>query len=87
MDPTPEQWKQIAGLCKERGLLPFFDVAYQGFATGDLDKDAFAPRLFVNEVRSGRRGGCGAGGDGGRRMLVVLVPASAVSTRYCRIWL
>ncbi len=50
MDPTPEQWKQIAALCKERGLLPFFDVAYQGFATGDLDKDAFAPRLFVEQV-------------------------------------
>ncbi|GFR52883.1 hypothetical protein Agub_g15515 [Astrephomene gubernaculifera] len=47
VDPTPEQWAAIADLCKERNLLPFFDVAYQGFATGDLDKDAFAPRLFV----------------------------------------
>jgi hypothetical protein len=25
----------------------FFDVAYQGFATGSLDEDAFAPRYFV----------------------------------------
>ncbi|KXZ44764.1 hypothetical protein GPECTOR_62g879 [Gonium pectorale] len=47
VDPTAEQWGAIADLCKERNLLPFFDVAYQGFATGDLDKDAFAPRLFV----------------------------------------
>ncbi|GIL86322.1 hypothetical protein Vretimale_13705 [Volvox reticuliferus] len=48
VDPTPEQWAAIADLCQERNLLPFFDVAYQGFATGDLDKDAFAPRLFVD---------------------------------------
>ncbi|KAI8473711.1 MAG: aspartate aminotransferase [Monoraphidium minutum] len=48
VDPTPEQWQAIADLCKRKGHLPFFDVAYQGFATGDLDKDAFAPRLFVD---------------------------------------
>ncbi|KAF8072598.1 Aspartate aminotransferase P2 [Scenedesmus sp. PABB004] len=47
VDPTPEQWQAIADLCKAKGHMPFFDVAYQGFATGDLDKDAFAPRLFV----------------------------------------
>lgn len=48
IDPTKEQWEQIAALCKDKGHLPFFDVAYQGFATGDLDKDAFAPRLFAD---------------------------------------
>jgi len=48
IDPTPEQWGQIAELCKRRGLLPFFDVAYQGFASGSLDTDAAAPRLFVD---------------------------------------
>lgn len=48
IDPTKEQWAQIAELCKKRNLVPFFDVAYQGFATGDLDKDAYAPRLFVD---------------------------------------
>eukprot|EP00775_Hariotina_reticulata_P002563 gene2563-2865_t len=47
-DPTKEQWQMIADLCKAKGHFPFFDVAYQGFATGDLDKDAFAPRLFVD---------------------------------------
>lgn len=49
IDPTPEQWEAIAELCIEKGHLPFFDVAYQGFATGDLDRDAFAPRLFVSK--------------------------------------
>lgn len=26
----------------------FFDVAYQGFATGSLEEDAFAPRYFAS---------------------------------------
>lgn len=47
IDPTKEQWTKIAQLCKSKGLFPFFDVAYQGFATGDLDEDAWAPRAFV----------------------------------------
>lgn len=34
IDPTPQQWEAIAELCKRKKLLPFFDVAYQGFATG-----------------------------------------------------
>eukprot|EP00200_Dunaliella_tertiolecta_P004670 CAMPEP_0202353988 /NCGR_PEP_ID=MMETSP1126-20121109/9505_1 /ASSEMBLY_ACC=CAM_ASM_000457 /TAXON_ID=3047 /ORGANISM="Dunaliella tertiolecta, Strain CCMP1320" /LENGTH=428 /DNA_ID=CAMNT_0048946399 /DNA_START=70 /DNA_END=1356 /DNA_ORIENTATION=- len=48
IDPTPEQWTQIAQLCQRKGHLPFFDVAYQGFASGSLDQDAAAPRLFVD---------------------------------------
>jgi len=33
----------------EKGnLLPFFDCAYQGFASGDLDKDARIVRYFVD---------------------------------------
>ena len=48
-DPTPEQWEQIAAVCLERGHIPFFDVAYQGFASGDLIKDAAAPRLFAKK--------------------------------------
>lgn len=49
VDPTKEEWKKICALCHERRLLPFFDVAYQGFATGDLEEDAYAPRLFVED--------------------------------------
>ncbi|CAG9465873.1 unnamed protein product [Pedinophyceae sp. YPF-701] len=48
IDPTPEQWRAIAELCEKKEHIPFFDVAYQGFATGDLDADAFAPRLFAD---------------------------------------
>jgi len=46
VDPTKEQWGKIADAIKDLGLVPFFDCAYQGFATGDLDADAYAVRLF-----------------------------------------
>jgi aspartate aminotransferase, chloroplastic len=48
IDPTEAQWGELAALCASRQLLPFFDVAYQGFASGSLEKDAFAPRLFAS---------------------------------------
>ncbi|CAK8696744.1 aspartate aminotransferase, mitochondrial-like [Clavelina lepadiformis] len=47
VDPKPEQWKEMSSICKKRKLLPFFDMAYQGFASGDIDKDAAAMRMFV----------------------------------------
>jgi aspartate aminotransferase len=49
VDPTPEQWMEVSKVCKERGHLAFFDMAYQGFASGDCDKDAFALRHFIEE--------------------------------------
>ena len=49
VDPTKEQWKEIAEVCQSKGHIPFFDVAYQGFATGSLDQDAWAPRYFVEQ--------------------------------------
>ncbi|CAH1960575.1 unnamed protein product [Acanthoscelides obtectus] len=48
-DPTPEQWDKIGEVMKERRLFPFFDSAYQGFASGDLDKDAAAVRSFADK--------------------------------------
>jgi aspartate aminotransferase len=80
VDPTKEQWKEIAQIVKvgslsflvnfeggcvhvsnldrradaeiysqEKKHFAFFDMAYQGFASGDIDADAFAPRYFVSE--------------------------------------
>lgn len=49
VDPTQEQWKDIAVVMREKGHFPFFDCAYQGFASGDLDKDAWAVRYFVEQ--------------------------------------
>lgn len=49
IDPTKEQWKEISDLCTKKSHIPFFDVAYQGFATGSLEEDAWAPRFFVEQ--------------------------------------
>lgn len=49
LDPTEEQWRQITEVVTERQLVPFIDMAYQGFAT-DLDTDAFAVRHMARRV-------------------------------------
>lgn len=49
VDPTREQWKQMAELFQRRKLFAFFDCAYQGFASGDLDNDGWAVRHFVEK--------------------------------------
>jgi aromatic-amino-acid transaminase len=46
VDLTVEQWQQVVALVKERNLLPFIDMAYQGFDKG-TDADAAAVRLFA----------------------------------------
>ena len=48
IDPTPEQWQQLAELSLSRGWLPLFDFAYQGFGNG-LDEDAAGLRLFAEK--------------------------------------
>ncbi|KAJ8097481.1 pyridoxal phosphate-dependent transferase [Lipomyces tetrasporus] len=49
VDPTPEQWRKISEIVKKRDHFVFFDMAYQGFASGDADKDAYALRYFVEQ--------------------------------------
>ncbi|KAI8468621.1 MAG: pyridoxal phosphate-dependent transferase [Monoraphidium minutum] len=49
VDPTPEEWSAISKLMLEKGHFPFFDMAYQGFASGDCDRDSAAIRTFVND--------------------------------------
>lgn len=46
IDPTAEQWSQLAQLSQEKGWLPLFDFAYQGFARG-LNEDAEGLRIFA----------------------------------------
>lgn len=48
-DPSEEEWHGIRDVIVKRRLIPFFDCAYQGFASGDLERDAFAVRLFTSE--------------------------------------
>lgn len=47
IDPTQEQWHRISDIIKSRNHFVFFDMAYQGFASGDIAKDAYALRYFV----------------------------------------
>merc|ERR1719259_1180024 len=47
VDPTKEQWAKIADAIQKKNHFPFFDCAYQGFASGSLDTDAWAVRYFV----------------------------------------
>lgn len=47
VDPTFEQWQKIAEVMKQRKLVPYFDSAYQGFASGDLIQDAKPIRYFA----------------------------------------
>lgn len=49
VDPTSEQWKEISSAISASNHFSFFDMAYQGFASGDTDKDAFPVRHFVSE--------------------------------------
>ncbi len=46
VDLTREQWRLVVDLCRDRGLTPFLDFAYQGFGEG-LDGDGFAVRAFA----------------------------------------
>jgi aspartate aminotransferase len=49
IDPSEAQWKEISEVVKSKKHYPFFDMAYQGFASGDTDKDAMPIRHFVQE--------------------------------------
>jgi aspartate aminotransferase len=48
-DLSPAQWQAVADLLERRGLVPFLDMAYQGFGAS-LDQDAAAVRMVVERV-------------------------------------
>ncbi|KAL8755681.1 MAG: hypothetical protein Q9199_003470 [Rusavskia elegans] len=49
VDLTHSQWADIAKVIRAKSHFPFFDCAYQGFASGDLENDAWAVRYFVEQ--------------------------------------
>ncbi|GAB2215773.1 hypothetical protein Droror1_Dr00020172 [Drosera rotundifolia] len=51
VDPTVNkmQWEKMRQLIRSKRLLPFFDCAYQGFASGNQDVDAKPVRMFVHD--------------------------------------
>lgn len=48
-DPTIEQWREMCDILKNRNILIFFDMAYQGFGSGCFETDAFPVRHFIEE--------------------------------------
>ena len=46
VDLTPADWQKVLDVVKAKGLIPFLDMAYQGFGDG-IDEDAAAVRLFA----------------------------------------
>ena len=48
-DLTRAQWDQVADVLVERGIIPFVDMAYQGFGEG-LEEDAYGLRMLANRV-------------------------------------
>src|SRR3954462_11759419 len=49
VDLNAQQWSEVLAIVQRRGLVPFLDLAYQGFADG-LDADAHAARLFARAM-------------------------------------
>ncbi|WP_342322635.1 aromatic amino acid transaminase [Kosakonia sp. BYX6] len=46
-DLTNAQWDQVVDVLKTRNLIPFLDIAYQGFGAG-MEEDAYAIRVIAN---------------------------------------
>jgi aromatic-amino-acid transaminase len=49
VDLTRENWSSVLEIVRSRGLVPFLDLAYQGFGDG-LEADAYAARLFTEAM-------------------------------------
>ena len=47
VDLTRAQWEQLLPVLRERQLLPYLDIAYQGYGDG-IEEDAFAIRLLAS---------------------------------------
>jgi len=47
VDLTHDQWKQLIPVLRERDVLPYLDLAYQGYGDG-IDEDAFAVRELAS---------------------------------------
>ncbi len=47
-DITPAQWDQVVAACKTRGLVPFLDMAYQGFGHGIAEDGAVVAKFTAS---------------------------------------
>ncbi|KAH0531974.1 hypothetical protein TsFJ059_000730 [Trichoderma semiorbis] len=90
VDPTLDQWKELAVIIREKKHFPFFDCAYQGFASGDLARDAAAVRYFVEQgfelvVAQSFAKNFGLYGERAGCFHVVAAPAADATTTITRI--
>jgi len=49
-DLTPAQWTQVVQAVKQRGLVPFLDMAYQGFGQGIREDGAVIQQFLAAEI-------------------------------------
>jgi aromatic-amino-acid transaminase len=49
-DLTPAQWQQVVDACKARGLVPFLDMAYQGFGEGIAEDGAVIGQFMAANI-------------------------------------
>jgi aromatic-amino-acid transaminase len=47
-DLTPDQWQQVVAACQARGLVPFLDMAYQGFGDGIAEDGAVVQQFLAS---------------------------------------
>lgn len=48
-DPTQDEWIQITEMIRKKGHFPYFNVAFQGLASGDPERDAFPLRHILEQ--------------------------------------
>jgi aromatic-amino-acid transaminase len=48
VDLTPAQWQALVPVLRDGGLIPFLDLAYQGYGDS-IEADAYSVRLFADE--------------------------------------
>jgi aromatic-amino-acid transaminase len=49
VDLSKQEWSSVLAIVQSRGLIPFLDLAYQGFAEG-VEEDAYPARLFAGAM-------------------------------------
>ncbi|MDP1533060.1 MAG: amino acid aminotransferase [Rubrivivax sp.] len=49
-DLTPAQWDEVVAACKVRGLVPFLDMAYQGFGEGINEDGAVVGQFLASGI-------------------------------------
>ena len=55
VDPKPEQWKELSKIIKDKNIYVFFDMAYQGFASGGITFGLISKIFLINQILQSNR--------------------------------